>query len=217
MKSTLRWSCHTYKGTRNCSAMRVICTAGFATPSYALKIPDFCLMIATLLLSFVLLFLGAPETIAANRNLEILGWVENAWLRDPEIQIKAKLDTGAETSSLDAEIVKKFRKDGKRWVRFRVRDWDSGEEYLMVRERVRTVGIIQHDGSRQVRPVVEFSMCLAGRDLKTEVSLIDRQEFLYPLLLGRNALEDFALVDPANTFLGGSECGFEPANPEGIQ
>lgn len=146
--------------------------------------------------------------MAENRNLEILGWVENAWLRDPAIEIKAKLDTGAETSSLDAEIVKKFRKGGKRWVRFKVRDWESGEEYLLVRERVRTVGIIQHDGSRQVRPVVEFSMCIAGRDLETEVSLVDRQEFLYPLLLGRNALEDFALVDPGNTFLGGSECSY---------
>lgn len=146
--------------------------------------------------------------MAANRSLEILGWVENAWLNEPEIKIKAKLDTGAETSSLDAVIVKKFRKDGKRWVRFKVRDWESGEEYLLVRERVRTVGIVQHDGSRQVRPVVEFTMCLAGRRLQTEVSLINRQEFLYPLLLGRNALEDFALVDPGNTFLGGSECEF---------
>ena len=43
-------------------------------------------------------------------DLKILGWVENAQLPDPGLEIKAKLDTGAETSSLDARILKKFRK-----------------------------------------------------------------------------------------------------------
>ncbi|HKJ16624.1 MAG TPA: RimK/LysX family protein [Xanthomonadales bacterium] len=154
----------------------------------------------------IVLFCPLNMAMAANRNLEILGWVENAWLHDPEMKIKAKLDTGAETSSLDAEIVKKFRKDGKRWVRFTVTDRESNEEYLLVRERVRTIGVVQHDGSRQVRPVVSINMCIAGRSLETEVSLVDRGEFIYPLLLGRNALDSFALIDPANTFLGGSEC-----------
>ena len=148
----------------------------------------------------------AGEAAASNRNLEILGWVENAWLHEPEMKIKAKLDTGAETSSLDAEIVKKFRKGGKRWVRFRVKDRESNEEHLLVRERIRTIGVVQHDGSRQVRPVVSIDMCIAGRSLETEVSLVDRGEFIYPMLLGRNALDSFALIDPANTFLGGSEC-----------
>jgi hypothetical protein len=155
------------------------------------------------------------DAIAVNRNLEILGWVESAWLHDPEMKIKAKLDTGAETSSLDAEIVKKFRRDGKRWVRFKVSDRESGEEFLLVRERVRTIGVIQHDGTRQRRPVVSIKMCIAGRNLQTEVSLIDREAFHYPLLLGRNALNDFALVDPGNTFLGGSECRYKVAAAKG--
>lgn len=173
--------------------------------------------ISVLLALMIVSFHPAGEAQAANRNLEILGWVENAWLHDPEMKIKAKLDTGAETSSLDAEIVKKFRKGGKRWVRFIVRDRESNEEHLLVRERVRTIGVVQHDGSRQVRPVVKIDMCIAGRSLETEVSLVDRGEFIYPLLLGRNALQSFALIDPGNTFLGGSECESRVFGPAGTR
>lgn len=150
----------------------------------------------------------SPSARPDSLDLQILGWVENARLPDPGLELKAKLDTGAETSSLDARVLKKFRKDGKRWVRFVVVDRDKGEEFVIVRERVRTIGVVQHDGSRQTRPVVMLEVCIAGQSLKTEVSLIDRSEFNYPLLLGRNALASFALVDASNTFL--SEHGCEP-------
>ena len=145
---------------------------------------------------------GALSTAAfAKRDLEILGWVENAWMHDPEMMVKAKLDCGAETSSLDARIIKKFKKGDKRWVRFEVLDRETGDSYILVRERVRTISVVQHDGGRQRRPVVSMKMCIAGRNLTAEVSLIDRSEFNYPMLLGRNALHDFALIDhrqPAN-------------------
>lgn len=123
------------------------------------------------------------------RELEILGWVENVLLTESAIKLKAKLDSGAETSLLHAIIVKKFRKDEKRWVRFQVEDPETGELSTLVRERVRTIGIVQHEGDNQVRPVVIMSMCVAGRTLDTEVSLTDRIQFNYPLLLGRNTPE----------------------------
>ena len=122
----------------------------------------------------------AVRSDADTRDLEILGWVENAQLMDPVIALKAKLDTGAETSSLDAEVIKKFRKDGKRWVRFRITDRESGQDYVIVRERVRTIGVVQHDGSTQTRPVVKMNVCIAEKVMNTEVSLIDRSEFIYP-------------------------------------
>jgi len=154
----------------------------------------------------ILLLLSCTQSLAATRDLEIVGWVENAMLVGPGIGLKAKLDTGAETSSLDAAIIKKFRKDGKRWVRFRIIDRQTGKDHIIVRERIRTLGVIQHDGSTQTRPVVLMTVCIASRLLATEVSLIDRSEFNYPLLLGRNTLKSFALVDPANTFLSDPDC-----------
>jgi hypothetical protein len=154
-----------------------------------------------------------PVCAGANSSeLQVLGWVENAYLPDPGIELKAKLDTGAETSSLDSQVIKKFRKQGKRWVRFAVTDRESGEEHILVRERVRTIGVIQHDGSRQTRPVVMIKVCIAGNLLETEVSLIDRSEFLYPLLVGRTALATFALVDSSETFLGQSRCSDDPGS-----
>jgi hypothetical protein len=156
--------------------------------------------------AILLLLLSTTQSHAGTRDLEIVGWIENAILAGPGISLKAKLDTGAETSSLDAGIIKKFRKDGKRWVRFRITDRQTGKEYIVVRERVRTIGVVQHDGSTQTRPVVMMRVCIASRLLATEVSLIDRSEFIYPLLLGRNTLKSFALVDPGSTFLSNPEC-----------
>jgi len=156
--------------------------------------------------SIVLMLALTSSAWCETLDLQILGWVENVQLPDPGLELKAKLDTGAETSSLDARVLKKFRKAGKRWVRFAVTDRENGEEFVIVRERVRTIGVVQHDGSRQTRPVVMLQVCLADQLLETEVSLIDRTEFNYPLLLGRSALASFALVDSGNTFLSRPDC-----------
>ncbi len=137
---------------------------------------------------------------------QLLGWVENAYLVAPDIELRAKLDTGANTSSLDARVIKRFRQWGRRWVRFAVKHPETGEEIVMVRERVRTIGIVQHEGANDVRPTVKVELCLAGRQHDIEVSLVDRGNFNYPLLLGRRALEQFAIVHPGETFLAEATC-----------
>lgn len=153
-----------------------------------------------------ILAVASFSVCAAPRELVILGWVEHVLLVEPGFRLRAKLDSGAETSSLDARIIKKFRKGGKRWVRFAVTNPQTGEEHVLVRERVRTIGVVQHDGVNQVRPTVRVQMCVAERLLDVEVSLVDRSEFTYRLLLGRGALESFALIDPGNTYLGRPQC-----------
>jgi len=160
------------------------------------------------MLNLVLLSLACNAS-AAPSDLKILGWAERAFLPDPGIEVEAKLDTGAETSSLDARVIKRFRKEGKRWVRFAIIDRDSGKEFILVRKRIRTIGVIQHEGTNQTRPVVALEICVGGHRMETEVSLVDRSEFNYSLLLGRSALSDFALVDPGNVFLGQPGCGVE--------
>jgi len=163
----------------------------------------------------LVLLAAVPVSCPADQQeLKILGWVEYARLPELDLEVKAKLDTGAETSSLDARIIKKFRQDGKRWVRFAVYDPADGEEHVIVRERVRTIAVVQHDGSRQTRPVVEMTVCFAGLRMVTELSLIDRSEFIYPLLLGRSALASVALVDPGSTFLSEPGCRDEPSQVE---
>lgn len=158
---------------------------------------------------FSALIMLAAVTAAAGaktRDLMILGWVESVYLTDPGLELKAKLDSGAETSSIDARIIKAFRQHGKRWVRFSLTDPTTGEEFVLVRERVRTIGVVQHEGSNQLRPTVMLEVCIAHRVLDVEVSLIDRSEFSYRLLLGRRALRMFALIDPGSAYLTQPEC-----------
>jgi hypothetical protein len=146
------------------------------------------------------------NALASSQELLILGWAETVYLVEPGLELKAKLDSGAETSSLDARIIKKFRQGGKRWIRFALSDPETGEEYVLVRERVRTIGVIQHDGDTQLRPTVTMQLCIADRMLEVEFSLVDRSEFSYPLLLGRRALKSFALIDTGNTYLTQPRC-----------
>jgi len=170
--------------------------------------------ILTVATAAVLLACSLEFARAAVRDLVILGWVERVYLTDPGFQLKAKLDSGAETSSMDARIVKKFRQGGKRWVRFAITDPRTGEEHVLLRERVRTIGVVQHEGSNQVRPTVIMEMCIGDRLLDVEVSLIDRSEFSYHLLLGRRALRSFALIDPGNTYLNEPRCRIAGKNTE---
>jgi hypothetical protein len=159
------------------------------------------------------LWLSTPAIHAdtdSPRELQLLGWVENAFLVAPGIELPAKLDTGANTSSLDARIIKRFRQWGRRWVRFAVRDPDTGEEVVMVRERARTIGIVQHEGDSDVRPTVKVEVCIAGIQREIEVSLVDRGNFNYPLLLGRRALRHFAIVHPGETFIAAETCPDDP-------
>lgn len=172
--------------------------------------------LAVLLAVLCALPAGAHGGNEAPEDLQVLGWVEHAYLVEPGFELMAKLDTGAQTSSLDARIIKRFRQYGRRWVRFTVRNPATGEETLLVRERRRTVGIVQHEGDSQTRPVVLMDVCIAGIERTIEVSLADRTNFTYPLLLGRRTLRHIAVVHPGATFLSESHC-LEPTVTNDVQ
>lgn len=155
---------------------------------------------------------------AASRAPEkdLVGWVEWVEVGRHEINLKAKLDTGADTSSLDAQDIRRLRRPstGERFVEFSVFDPESGESIRLKKPLVRLVRIKQHDGSYQVRPVVALDICLADHADTVEVSLIDRSVFIYPLLLGRSALEGRVVVDPEVTFTTKPDCDVRRAGRE---
>lgn len=154
-----------------------------------------------------LLWLSAVPAHGAAAK-DIFGYVEWVEVGRHEIELKAKLDTGAATSSLDAQDIRRLirRSTGERFVEFTLHDVDSGETIRLKRPLVRLVRIKQHDGSHQVRPVVAVDLCLGDHRDSVEVSLIDRSEFLYPMLLGRSALEGRVVVDPELTFTRPPAC-----------
>lgn len=137
---------------------------------------------------------------------DIYGYVENVLVGESRLEMKAKLDTGAATSSLDAGEIRVYNREGRGWVEFAVRDQRTGRRVTFRKRLLRRVSIKEHDGSRQRRPVVAVEICLGGHLRDVEVSLVDRTEFLYPVLLGRRALEGIAVVDPELSFTARPDC-----------
>lgn len=148
------------------------------------------------------------DAVHATENRQIFGWVERVRvdLGKQEILIKAKLDTGAKSSSLHAVDIRRFKKKGEPWVEFRVVQPRNGKSVLLQRRVVRTVRIKRSDGTFDSRPVVKLPVCLGNRSRKIQVNLADRGPLIYPMLLGRMALRGYAVVDPSRTFLLEPQC-----------
>ncbi|MFU8895557.1 MAG: ATP-dependent zinc protease [Gammaproteobacteria bacterium] len=136
----------------------------------------------------------------------IFGYVERVIIADKGFSLKGKLDTGAETSSLDAHNITRFRRGDTRYVRFDVRDPDSDEFITLERPLARNVRIKQHDGPSTRRPVVNMWICLGHLTREVEVSLVPREGFIYPLLIGRSAMRGSVIVDPELTFTSRPKC-----------
>lgn len=142
---------------------------------------------------------------------QILGWVESIRVEPWGWKMRARLDTGAKTASMSARNLRFFEKDDEPWVHFTF-DFkrDKGEPMRAIdieRRIVRTVKIKRHGGKTKQRPVIRMQICLANHVHSIEFSLADRRSLNYPILLGREALENIALVDPAHTFLSDPDCG----------
>jgi hypothetical protein len=149
------------------------------------------------------------SAVAERDELQIFGWVEKVRLLDGDLAVHALLDTGAQNSSLDATNIRRFRRDGQRLVRFTVTDPETQDELTLEKPLIRNVRIIRHDGNHQRRPVIMLPVCLGGKLREVEVNLIDRSQLTYPMLLGRSALQDFALVDSGRRFLHPPSCDFD--------
>jgi len=129
----------------------------------------------------------------------VAGWVEYVRLNPGSALMKAKLDVGALTSSLDVRELQRFHKQGQEWVRF---TYVAGARSVTVeRPVVRNAQIKRHGGGSVERPVVLLTIQLGDFRQETEVNLADRQNFIYPLLLGRQFLKEARVtVDSSRTF-----------------
>ncbi len=154
---------------------------------------------------------------AAAAANHIFGRVEYVQLARHDHLLKAKLDTGAKLSSLSATNIEHFKKDGEDWLRFDLIDKKKDVELHFVRRVLRYTTVKNRAGgntegvdgkSTHDRPVVAMRMCLRKQSKRFEVSLVDRSDFLYPMLLGRDAIIEFdGMVDPAKKFTVRPSCG----------
>ena len=119
--------------------------------------------------------------------------------------LKAKIDTGAQTSALHTTSVEEFERDGADWVRFTVHPWqDSDLDEVVVERPVfdrRTIR--SSSGHAQDRLVVLLDVSLCGRTTTAEVTLTSRDEMVFRMLIGRELLRKGYVVDSALSYLGG--------------
>lgn len=121
------------------------------------------------------------------------------------VAIKAKVDTGARSSSLHAFAVEEFRRGAKRYVRFRVhplqrnpRAFVESESELLEYRRVKSSG-----GHETLRPVIVTMVELLGQSWSIELTLAPRDTMGFRMLLGRQAIQSRFLVDPGRSFQAG--------------
>lgn len=136
-----------------------------------------------------------------------IGRVEWVVLQDVHLRIKARIDTGAGVSSLNAKILEiKQTPEGER-VRFQVQD-AKGMKKTLERPVVDWLNIkVMGSNERSRRPVVRIDVCLGGKKLEGRVNLNDRSSYLYPMLIGRNLLKTGKfLVDPSGLYLREPGC-----------
>lgn len=130
-----------------------------------------------------------------------IGQVEYVDILPEGIRQKARIDTGAKTTSIGVQDIQLFERDGKSWVKFKIQYGAGGEVTDFLKPIKRTVLIKRHGAENVRRPVVMMTLAIGSIEQRLEVSLADRSKFEYPVLIGRNFLDGNVSVDVSAKFL----------------
>lgn len=132
----------------------------------------------------------------------MLGNREYVYLDPPGLELTARIDTGARTSSLNAMTLMEFERDGKPYVKFTIRNPQTGEPIEITR-RLRRIAKIKERGDReaQERPVVKMRVTVGSINELIDFTLENRSKFKHQVLIGRNLLRDLAIVDVSRSYL----------------
>lgn len=149
------------------------------------------------------LVIGSIETVAVS--------IGKNTTKSVDLRLKAKVDTGADTSSLHARKVKLFHRDGQEFVKFFIPTNGpiNGNEEEIEALLVKKGRVKSSDGDAEGRYFVEATICAGKVSIPILLSLNDRSGMRYPMLLGRKFLKDQYIVDVSRQFvLGSPTCSF---------
>jgi len=133
----------------------------------------------------------------------IVGSVEKVHIYPSNLVMNARIDTGAETSSIHADNIVRFERDGKKWVRFSLLDEKTNKPYLVERKVVRGVKILQssQEEGYERRVIVMLEITIGDKKSLSEFTLTSRNHMTYPILIGRNVLQDLIIVDVSEKYM----------------
>lgn len=137
-------------------------------------------------------------------NKLLVGSLETCDLPNLKItELHMRVDTGAQTSSLHVDNIEEFEKNDELWVRFDIHP-DIHNVQTIVRREARVKGqrhIKSSNATRQKRCVIDTLIRLGDQEWIIELTLTDRSEMSYLMLLGRQAMNGRLLVDPEYDYL----------------
>ena len=147
--------------------------------------------------------------------MNVLGWRE--WARLPDIGVpalRAKIDTGARTSALNARSIEPFDRDGCPWVRFSLRPDRRRDGDVVCAAAVKDMRMVKDSGGHaEERFVIETPLGIGeGPEAwPVEITLANRSGMQFAMLVGRTAIRRRFAVDPARSYLAG-----RPASPHAL-
>lgn len=138
------------------------------------------------------------------KNTAMIGWRE--WLALPDLgikKIKAKIDTGAKTSTLHAFAIESKKKNGKHIVQFGVHPMQRRIDVVAVCEAsvLDVRWVMDSGGHRERRYIIETRIVMADQSWPIELTLTNRDSMRFRMLLGRTAVKHHFVVDPAASYL----------------
>lgn len=144
------------------------------------------------------------EIIRRKRKYPIIGWRE--WVSLPHlgiVKIKAKIDTGARTSALHAFSLRTFNEGSQSKIAFEIHPLQHNTEEIIsctaniVDRRL----VTDSGGHEEERYVIQTPITIAGQTWPIEITLTERENMMFRMLLGRSALRKRFIVNPARSFV----------------
>ena len=142
----------------------------------------------------------------ASQKLITVGWRE--WVSLPDLgidKIKVKVDTGARTSAIHATELSPFEEDGVKRIAFNVHTHrrDHDQFVRCVADIFDQRSVTNSGGQSEERWVIQTGLTIGDYSWPIAMTLTARPDMRFRMLLGRNAMEDRIVVDPAKSFVWG--------------
>ncbi len=133
----------------------------------------------------------------------MIGWEE--WVSLPKLKlplIKVKIDTGAKISALHAVNIKAVTRNNEKCVKFTTHPFinDPKIERTVCLPIYDERNITSSNGEKESRYIICTPLKINHQVFDIEISLTNRSLMRFPMLLGREAIAQFAFVDPSRSY-----------------